>query len=1057
MSVDAIIGVDIGTSSSKGVLVTLDGTVLRSESRTHSPSRPRAGWVEMDADLWWHEFAGISRELAGTDDVDIVAVGVSGMGPCVLVTDAGGLPLRPAILYGIDTRATAQIAALTERLGGDDAIMARTGSALSTQAVGPKLAWLADNEPEVFAHARRLFMPASWLAWNLTGAYVLDHHSASQCTPLYDASSHTWYEPWAEPIAGRIDLPPLCWPGDVAGRVTDAAANETGLPTGIPVIAGTIDAWSEAVSVGAQHPGDLMLMYGTTMFLVNTVPQPLTAVGLWGTVGAFPGTHNLAGGMATSGAIAGWLRDLFGVWDFPELLALAAASGPGARGLLMLPYFAGERTPIQDPNARGVIAGLTVSHSQGDLYRAALEATAFGVRHNIEAMRDAGGLIERIVAVGGGAQGSLWTQIVSDVTGLPQVIPTITIGASFGAAFLAALTVRDADIDRWNPPAEIRTPDAQATQDYDELYELYRALYPATREVSHALAARQDRQLLSTCSTPSRSTTESDTRMTSYTLPVPLSQASLPARTIFTVASGDLRQAANLKCWPTQHQLEANFSAAVNGFGWSVQRGHDADAPRGHGFIDSQRMGIEVFKTIPVDAPVVVVEAVWQYSHHVLAGLRSHVGPILVVANWAGDFPGLVGLLNLTASLTKAGVRYSSLWSKDFTDDWATAQLRTWLETGRIEPDESHVRDLPALDEGSAEVELGIALALQLQQEKAIIGIFDEGCMGMYNAIIDDELLNPLGIYKERLSQSALFAEMGRVSDEEANEVRSWLDAAGFTFHFGEDEATELTAAQVHSQFKMYIAAVRISDDYGLDAVGIQYQQGLKDLVPASDLAEGLLNNVERPPVFSRDGSRELYAGAALPHFNEVDEGVAVDALVTNRVWTAMGLDPANTLHDVRWGEEYAGEFVWVFEISGSVPASHNGGYDKSYSMRQPSMFFPLGGGTLSGVSKPGEIVWSRVFIMDQVLHVDLGRGHVADLPAEETQRRLDATDPQWPIMHAVLNGVSRNQLMGRHKANHAQVVYAPDAATADRALLAKAAAFHELGVIVHLCGEVAI
>lgn len=329
--------------------------------------------------------------------------------------------------------------------------------------------------------------------------------------------------------------------------------------------------------------------------------------------------------------------------------------------------------------------------------------------------------------------------------------------------------------------------------------------------------------------------------------------------------------------------------------------------------------------------------------------------------------------------------------------------------------------------------------------------------MGMYNAIFDDELLNPLGIYKERLSQSALVAEMAKVSDEEGSRVRRWLEERGFTFHFGEDPEVELTEDQVLSQCKMYVAAVRISDDFGLDAVGIQYQQGLKDTVPASDLAEGLLNNVERPPVLSRDGSRELYAGKPLPHFNEVDEGVAVDALVTNRLWTAMGFDPANTLHDIRWGEEYAGEFVWVFEISGSVPASHNGGYDKSYSMRQPPMFFPLGGGTLSGVSRPGEIVWSRLFIMDGVLHLDLGRGHVVELPEEETRRRLEATDPQWPIMHAVLHGVSRDQLMARHRANHVQVVYAPDAERADKALLAKAAFFRELGVAVHLCGDVAI
>lgn len=329
--------------------------------------------------------------------------------------------------------------------------------------------------------------------------------------------------------------------------------------------------------------------------------------------------------------------------------------------------------------------------------------------------------------------------------------------------------------------------------------------------------------------------------------------------------------------------------------------------------------------------------------------------------------------------------------------------------------------------------------------------------MGMYNAIFDDELLNPLGIYKERLSQSTLVAEMARVGDDEADAAFEWLTNAGLRFEFGTDEASELTRSQVQSQLKMYIAALRIADDFGLDAVGIQYQQGLKDTVPASDLAEGLLNNVDRPPVRSRDGSRELYPGGPLPHFNEVDEGVAVDALATNRIWTAMGLDPATTLHDVRWGEDYEGEFVWTFMISGSVPASHNGGYAASYSRRQPPMFFPLGGGTLSGCSKPGEIVWSRVYIAGGALHVDVGRGHVADLPPEETERRLGLCNPEWPIMNAVLNGVSRDQLMAQHKANHAQVAYAPDAETADRAATAKAAFFDELGVTVHLCGEVAM
>jgi hypothetical protein len=544
--------------------------------------------------------------------------------------------------------------------------------------------------------------------------------------------------------------------------------------------------------------------------------------------------------------------------------------------------------------------------------------------------------------------------------------------------------------------------------------------------------------------------------MRPYAMPQFVTPPTAEFGVVYTVASGDLRLSANVAGWPTQHKLETDLTAAIEKLGWIVQRGHPFDAAKGHGFIDSQRAGIEVFKTVPVDAPLIVVEGVWQYSHHVLAGLRSHRGPILVVANWSGEFPGLVGLLNLTASLTKAGTAHSALWSEDLTDDWAVQCLKTWLETRELVHDLSHVRDLPPLPD-VAEVELGRALANQLTANKAIIGVFDEGCMGMYNAIFDDELINPLGIYKERLSQSALVAEMSRVTDEEATSVRAWLDDAGLTFHTGSDEAAELTDAQLLSQFKMYIAALRMADDFGLDAIGIQYQQGLKDTVPASDLAEGLLNNVDRPPALSRDGSRQLYPGVALPHFNEVDEGAAVDSLITNRIWTAMGLDPATTLHDIRWGEEYEGRFVWVFEISGSVPASHNGGYHKSWSMRQPPMYFPLGGGTLSGVSKPGEIVWSRVFLVDGTLRADIGRGSVVELPEEETRRRLDATTPQWPIMHAVLHGVSRDQFMARHKANHLNVVYAPDADTADRALLAKAAMFSKLGLHVHLVGEVAL
>ncbi|MAU08306.1 MAG: fucose isomerase [Anaerolineaceae bacterium] len=530
-------------------------------------------------------------------------------------------------------------------------------------------------------------------------------------------------------------------------------------------------------------------------------------------------------------------------------------------------------------------------------------------------------------------------------------------------------------------------------------------------------------------------------------------------KVVYLVASGDLRLSANQTCWAAQEDMEKRLTSAFADLGWTVKRAHDYDPDLKHGFISNQRMGMDVFKSIPKTAPIVVAESVWQYSHHVLAGLRFHRGPILTVANWSGQWPGLVGMLNLNGSLTKAGVPYSTLWSQDFTDSYFLDRLRQWLDDQRVSHDISHVRSLVPAQLPDTAAELGRRLAQSLQDDKAILGVFDEGCMGMYNAIIEDELLNPMGIFKERLSQSALVAKMREVSDEEANAVRSWLEERGFTFVTGDDPAVDLTDDQIHEQMKMYVAAVRIADEFGCDAIGIQYQQGLKDMAPASDLVEGLLNNVERPPVYDENG-QELYAGQALPHFNEVDEGAAVDSLVTNRIWRELGFDPATTLHDIRWGEHYSGDgiddFVWVFLISGAVPASHLiGGYAGASSERQGPMYFPKGGGTLKGVSKPGEIVWSRVFVMNGLLHADLGRATVVELPEEETERRWQATTPEWPIMHGILHGISRDQMMARHKANHLNVAYAPSAEEADKALATKAAMFNAMGIQVHLCGDV--
>jgi hypothetical protein len=545
--------------------------------------------------------------------------------------------------------------------------------------------------------------------------------------------------------------------------------------------------------------------------------------------------------------------------------------------------------------------------------------------------------------------------------------------------------------------------------------------------------------------------------MSSYVVQEVREPGPVGANEVILIASGDLRESANQMCWPAQSAMEAGVVAAFEAEGIKVTRAHAYDPLRGHGFISSQRMGMDVFMGIHPEAPLVVAEAVWQYSHNVFSGLRNHRGPILTVANWSGEWPGLVGMLNLNGGLYKAGIPFSTLWSKDFKDEFFRKGIRQWLKEKTVTQDASHVRDLNLASVPQPERELGCALARQLQFKKAVLGVFDEGCMGMYNAIIDDDLLNKAGIYKERLSQSALVAAMLQVPAAEAQAVRQWLDARGMKFETGADEATELTDAQIIEQCKMYIAALRIAHGFGCDAIGIQYQQGLKDSVPASDLVEGLLNNVQRPPVMGADG-KELYAGAPLPHFNEVDECAGVDAIVTNRVMTAMHLDPATTLHDVRWGEHYKGDgiddFVWVYQISGAVPASHiAGGYAKATSKRQPPMYFRLGGGTLSGVCKPGAMVWSRVFVEAGALHVDMGRATAVELPAEETQRRSGLTTAEWPILHVVLHGVSRDQFMGRHRANHNNVVYAPSAEEADKVLAVKASMFASLGIKVHLCG----
>ncbi|HEX4212966.1 MAG TPA: FGGY-family carbohydrate kinase [Candidatus Dormibacteraeota bacterium] len=481
----AFLGIDVGTASSKAVLVSDRGDVLASAQRPHGSASPRPNQFEHDAEaIWWGDVRALIAEL-GPAAGGARGICVSGIGPCALITDEEGDPLRPAILYGIDGRATEEIETLTAALG-EEAIEERCGNRLTTQSVGPKLAWLERHEPEVRRRARRWHSCSSFVARRLTGRHVLDHYTASTAEPLYDVAAHTWWDRGWEAAAPGLTPPDLAWPGDVVGTVTARAAGETGLAEGIPVLAGSIDAVTEGDGVGVREPGDTVVMYGSTMFLIQVLDRRRRHPGLWANDGTRPGRFSLAAGMATSGLVTTWLAGIAGA-DVGDLVREAGSIPAGSEGLVLLPYFLGERTPLFDPEARGCWLGLTIHHTRAHLYRSVLEGVAYGVRHNLEAMAEAGPPSRRLVAVGGGTRGDLWTQIVSDVVGLPQEVRAVTIGAAYGDARLVAEAL-GVDTAAWNPIVHLVRPDAANRERYEERYQAYRRLYPLLAEEMHRLS-----------------------------------------------------------------------------------------------------------------------------------------------------------------------------------------------------------------------------------------------------------------------------------------------------------------------------------------------------------------------------------------------------------------------------------------------------------------------------------------------------------------------------------------------------------------------------------------
>lgn len=492
-----VLGIDIGTYETKGVLVDENGNVHAQASRSHKMLVPQPGWAEhRPLEDWWGDFVHVCKALlaeSGVNPSEIKAVGCSAIGPCMLPVDRTGAPLMNGVLYGVDGRAEAEVQELTERIG-EDTIIARCGNALTSQSVGPKILWLKRHRPDIYEQTAFVLTSTSFLVQRLTGEVVIDHYTAANFSPLYDIARQDWVNDLADDIIPLDKLPRLLWSNEIAGHISRSAAAETGLAEGTAVTAGTIDAAAEAFSVGVDQPGDMMMMYGSTIFIILRAKSQVSDARIWYAPWLFEGEHASMAGLATSGTLTHWFRDqvardLDPEQAFPLLAEEAGAAPPGANGLLMLPYFSGERTPIHDINAKGALFGLNLTHTRGDIYRALIEGIAHGTRHVTDTFAQLGQSPNRLLAVGGGTKNALWLQATSDITGIDQILCEKTIGACYGDAFLAALAVglaERSDITAWNPvqSSVLAQPNAM----YDKAHGLFRKLYEQTKDIARDLS-----------------------------------------------------------------------------------------------------------------------------------------------------------------------------------------------------------------------------------------------------------------------------------------------------------------------------------------------------------------------------------------------------------------------------------------------------------------------------------------------------------------------------------------------------------------------------------------
>ena len=484
-----LLGVDLGTLGSKGAIVDVDGNVVAQAFVEHAILHPRLDWAEQNPEEhYWGDFVKIVQLLLSKSVVDatsIAGISVSGTYPTLCVIDQNGDPVRPAILY-LDNRAKDENKYLDQLLGPRPTLVTD---------MTPRILWLKKNEPSHLAKTRMLLEPSNYVVYKLTGNYTMDYNYASDFRELFDLKRLEWNTDACERFGIPIEIfPPVHAGSDIAGEVTPKAAERTGLAPKTPVIVGTGDALLSMLGAGVTETQDGSIYYGTAGAL-DVLPHELMSI-LTG-----PGRPKaldtekrdvpvLATLVPSTGGLLRWFRDQFGHYelDFEKRLGLdayrildqeASQIPPGSGGVIVLPYLLGQRTPVRNPQKRGVIFGLTASHTRAHIYHSLLESFGYALREGLVQLERENLLPRRIVAMGGGAQSEMWRQIISDVIGMPQEYPHLrTSSEAYGGAYLAGYAVRIfADLrslkEKWLGTSSITNPNVELRNTYDALFRLY--------------------------------------------------------------------------------------------------------------------------------------------------------------------------------------------------------------------------------------------------------------------------------------------------------------------------------------------------------------------------------------------------------------------------------------------------------------------------------------------------------------------------------------------------------------------------------------------------------